>query len=102
MFMADQDFQRDRGEDQYRSVYYGGDSEASHGFEREAIDANFEVHFPVLDWLFGTFNIPADGHWPSGYGIGGHPVPKDFLRQFFFPFLPEKAAAPPGTPEPGA
>lgn len=57
-----------------------------HGIEREAIDVNFAVHFPVLDRLFGTYYLPADGKWPEGYGIGGHPVPKGFVRQFLYPF----------------
>jgi sterol desaturase/sphingolipid hydroxylase (fatty acid hydroxylase superfamily) len=58
-----------------------------HGIEKEAIDVNFAVHFPVLDWLFGTYYLPADGRWPSGYGIGNHPVPKGFVRQFLYPFV---------------
>lgn len=57
-----------------------------HGIEREAIDVNFAVHFPVLDRLFGTYYMPPDGKWPEGYGIGGHPVPKGYVRQFFYPF----------------
>lgn len=56
-----------------------------HGIEREAIDKNFAIHFPVLDMIFGTFHLPED-RWPEGYGIGGHPVPKGFIRQFFYPF----------------
>jgi sterol desaturase/sphingolipid hydroxylase (fatty acid hydroxylase superfamily) len=70
-----------------------------HAVERDAIDVNFAVHFPLLDWLFGTFYMPPDGHWPSGYGIGGHPVPKGYLRQFLHPFLPEQAAPMPTRPE---
>jgi len=37
-----------------------------HAVEKEAIDVNFAVHFPVLDWLFGTYHLPSDGHWPAG------------------------------------
>ena len=29
-----------------------------HGIEKEAIDVNFAVHFPLLDRLFGTY-LPA-------------------------------------------
>jgi sterol desaturase/sphingolipid hydroxylase (fatty acid hydroxylase superfamily) len=65
-----------------------------HGIEKEAIDVNFAVHFPILDWLFGTFYLPADGKWPSGYGIDGHPVPKGFFWQFLYPFVREQAADP--------
>lgn len=57
-----------------------------HGIEREAIDVNFAVHFPVLDRLFGTYYLPSDGRWPSGYGIKG-PMPKGFVRQFLYPFI---------------
>jgi sterol desaturase/sphingolipid hydroxylase (fatty acid hydroxylase superfamily) len=57
-----------------------------HGIEKEAIDVNFAVHFPVLDKLFGTHHMPEDGRWPSGYGIGGHPVPKGYWKQFLHPF----------------
>lgn len=60
-----------------------------HGIEQEAIDVNFAVHFPWLDKLFGTYYLPGD-KWPSGYGIGGHPVPKGFIKQLLYPFQREK------------
>ena len=56
-----------------------------HGIEREAIDVNFAIHFPLLDQLFGTYHLPA-GRWPQGYGIEGHPVPRSYWRQFWYPF----------------
>ena len=56
-----------------------------HGIEKEAIDVNFAVQFPVLDRLFGTYYLPGD-KWPSGYGVGGHPVPAGYLRQLAYPF----------------
>ena len=56
-----------------------------HGLEEEAIDVNFAIHFPVIDMVFGTFHLPGD-RWPDGYGVGGHPVPKGFLRQLIYPF----------------
>jgi sterol desaturase/sphingolipid hydroxylase (fatty acid hydroxylase superfamily) len=61
-----------------------------HGIEKEAIDVNFAIHFPLLDKLFGTHHMPAD-RWPLGYGIGGHPVPKGYWKQFLYPFQREKA-----------
>ena len=64
-----------------------------HGIEREAIDVNFAVHFPVIDRLFGTYYLPADGRWPSGYGIDKHPVPKGFFHQFLYPFRRSEAAS---------
>lgn len=57
-----------------------------HGIEKEAIDVNFAVHFPLFDRLFGTHHMPEDGRWPEGYGIGGHPVPKGYWWQFLHPF----------------
>lgn len=56
-----------------------------HGIEKEAIDVNFSIHFPILDRVFGTYYMPKD-KWPSGYGVGGHPVPSGFLKQFTYPF----------------
>jgi sterol desaturase/sphingolipid hydroxylase (fatty acid hydroxylase superfamily) len=54
---------------------------------KEAIDVNFAVQFPWLDRLFGTYYVPGD-KWPSGYGVGGHPVPPGYLKQLAYPFRP--------------
>jgi sterol desaturase/sphingolipid hydroxylase (fatty acid hydroxylase superfamily) len=56
-----------------------------HGIEKEAIDVNFAIHFPLYDKLFGTHHMPGD-RWPSSYGIGGHPVPNGYWKQFLYPF----------------
>jgi sterol desaturase/sphingolipid hydroxylase (fatty acid hydroxylase superfamily) len=72
-----------------------------HGIEREAIDVNFAVHFPILDRLFGTYFFPADGRWPEGYGVGGHPVPKGYWRQFWYPFRQEPQESSPSEHPPG-
>jgi lathosterol oxidase len=61
-----------------------------HAIEREAIDKNFAIHFPALDLLFGTYYLPEK--WPSGYGIHDQ-VPRGWLRQFFYPFLPKKKSS---------
>jgi sterol desaturase/sphingolipid hydroxylase (fatty acid hydroxylase superfamily) len=60
-----------------------------HGIEKEAIDVNFAIHFPLLDRLFGTHHLPKD-KWPEGYGIGGHPVPLGYVKQFKYLFQREK------------
>jgi len=57
-----------------------------HGIEKEAIDVNFAVHFPLLDRVFGTHHLPPDGRWPEGYGICGDPVPGGYVKQFLHPF----------------
>ena len=60
-----------------------------HGIEKEAIDVNFAIHFPLFDRMFGTYHLPP-GQWPAGYGIEGHPVPRSYFRQFLYPFLRRK------------
>lgn len=60
-----------------------------HGIEKEAIDVNFAIHFPWLDKLFGTYYMPKN-QWPSGYGIGGHPVPNGYWKQFLYPFAKKR------------
>lgn len=66
-----------------------------HGAEPEAIDKNFAVHLPALDWLFGTFHLPKD-RWPASYGLAqGETVPDGYLRQFAYPF---RSDAPPTGP----
>ncbi|MGC4006484.1 MAG: hypothetical protein QM811_26515 [Pirellulales bacterium] len=51
------------------------------------------MHFPIFDRLFGTYYLPED-KWPSGYGIGGHPVPHGYWAQFLYPFQREKPEEP--------
>ncbi len=63
-----------------------------HGIEREAIDVNFAVHFPFLDRLFGTYYLPEDKRWPSGYGVK-QAVPKGFLKQHLYPFVTQKPSS---------
>jgi len=36
-----------------------------HGIEKEAIAVNFSIHFPLIDKLFGTYQMPED-RWPEG------------------------------------
>ena len=55
------------------------------GYEPEAVDKNFAVHLPVLDWIFGSYYLP--NRWPESYGIAGGPkVPEGFLGQLAHPF----------------
>jgi len=55
-----------------------------HGVDKEAIDVNFAIHFPLLDRLFGTHHLPP-GRWPSGYGVAEE-VPKGYRAQLAYPF----------------
>jgi hypothetical protein len=59
--------------------------------ETHGLYENFAIHFPVLDRLFGTYHLPKE-KWPERYGIGGHPVPLGYLKQFKYPFQREKAS----------
>jgi sterol desaturase/sphingolipid hydroxylase (fatty acid hydroxylase superfamily) len=56
-----------------------------HGIGEESIDVNFSIHFPFLDWIFGTYHLPKE-RWPKEYGLPGHPVPRGYLSQFKYPF----------------
>ncbi|WP_390844613.1 sterol desaturase family protein [Anatilimnocola floriformis] len=60
-----------------------------HGAEREAIDKNFAVHFPLLDMVFGTFHLPGN-RWPAYYGVHSNDVPESYFGQWIYPFLPSK------------
>lgn len=75
-----------------------------HGIEREAIDINFAVHFPIIDRVFGTYYLPAD-KWPSAYGVLNPEIPKGYWRQFLFPFWlfrKPKPASPESAPQTSA
>jgi lathosterol oxidase len=56
-----------------------------HTAEQGALDRNFAIHLPFVDWLFGTYHLPRD-RWPVRYGIEGNPVPDGWLRQLVHPF----------------
>ena len=56
-----------------------------HSSEREAIDTNYAAHLPVIDFVFGTYHMPAN-RWPKDYGVAGHKLPKGMARQFLYPF----------------
>lgn len=64
-----------------------------HGSEQEAIDVNYAIHFPLLDWLFGT-HLKADKRWPDRYGIVGTPMPRGYFKQFLYPFQKPVQATP--------
>ena len=58
-----------------------------HTAQPEAVDRNFAIHLPLIDWLFGTYYLPED-RWPERYGIEGNPVPAGWLNQLVYPFVP--------------
>lgn len=60
-----------------------------HGKDKEAIDVNFAIHFPLLDRLFGTYHLPK-GEWPKDYGITSSDMPRGYFRQFLYPFVRQR------------
>ncbi len=56
-----------------------------HGLEKEAVDVNFAIHFPLLDKLFGTHHMP-EGRWPQAVGVPER-VPNGYWAQFKYPFV---------------
>jgi lathosterol oxidase len=61
-----------------------------HADADEAIDTNFAVHLPLIDYLFGTMHLPRQ--WPTGYGLAhGAKVPDGWGRQFVWPMQSQRA-----------
>ena len=56
-----------------------------HGFEAEAIDVNFAIHFPWIDRIFGTYHMP-ERRWPKDYGVPEN-VPSGYMAQLAYPFV---------------
>ncbi len=59
-----------------------------HSSDKPAIDTNYAVHLPLLDWVFGTLHMPKE-HWPLAYGTVT-PIPKTLWEQFVYPFTPDE------------
>jgi len=55
-----------------------------HSSDPETYGKNFAVHFPLIDFLFGTYYLPED-QWPGKYGVGDD-YPDGFFKQFVHPF----------------
>ncbi|HSG61699.1 MAG TPA: sterol desaturase family protein, partial [Pseudomonadales bacterium] len=56
-----------------------------HNDQQASYDKNFAVHFPVIDWMFGTFYLPGD-QWPTQYGVRLPGYPSSYWGQLLFPF----------------
>ena len=56
-----------------------------HSKDRQYMDANYAVHLPIIDMLFGTYRCPK-GEWPEQYGIVSGEPPETFWRQLLHPF----------------
>lgn len=60
-----------------------------HTAEAHAIDKNFAVHLPVIDFLFGTAYLPKD-RWPERYGIDESAIPSNYLGHCVYPFMRQR------------
>jgi lathosterol oxidase len=49
------------------------------------MDKNYAVHFPWIDRLFGTHDLP-EAAWPERYGVLADPPPAGFPAQLVWPF----------------
>ena len=60
-----------------------------HAKDSEDCDANYAVHLPFIDMMFGTYKCPK-GKWPSDYGVVSGEPPPSFFGQFLHPFRSKK------------
>ena len=56
-----------------------------HSDNPSAYDKNFAIHFPFIDFLFGTYHLPGD-QWPESTGLADTSFPKGYFKQLTFPF----------------
>jgi len=56
-----------------------------HSKDRQYMDANYAVHLPIIDILFGTFRCPRRA-WPDEYGVVSNAPPETFWAQMWHPF----------------
>ena len=56
-----------------------------HAADKNAVDVNFAIHFPILDRLFGTHYLPKTA-WPERYGLIDDSLPPGFFAQLLAPF----------------
>lgn len=62
-----------------------------HARHADYCDANYAVHLPVIDMIFGTYKCPKD-KWPPAYGVVEGEPPPTFLGQLLHPFRSAGAA----------
>jgi lathosterol oxidase len=60
-----------------------------HAKDADYCDANYAVHLPVIDMIFGTYKCPS-GEWPAAYGVVSGEPPESFWGQMWHPFRRSK------------
>ena len=58
-----------------------------HAKDHDYVDANYAVHLPIIDMMFGTYRCPK-GEWPKEYGIISGKPPEGIWKQFLHPLKP--------------
>lgn len=71
-----------------------------HSAAPEDMDTNFGSAIVLWDVVFRTFRDPLRVPQPAAVGIVDDPIPQDFLRQYFSPFLWARLTAPEGAQQP--
>ncbi len=61
-----------------------------HAKDEAYVDANYAVHLPVIDMMFGTFKCPHR-QWPAAYGVVSDEPPPTFWQQVLHPFRSPKS-----------
>jgi sterol desaturase/sphingolipid hydroxylase (fatty acid hydroxylase superfamily) len=62
-----------------------------HARDPACVDANYAIHLPVIDRLFGTHRLPKDGSWPREFGLLDlDEMPAGIWRQHLQPFRRRK------------
>lgn len=62
-----------------------------HAKDEKYCDANYAVHLPVIDMMFGTYKCPK-GQWPLEYGVVSGEPPPTFWKQLAHPFRRPKSS----------
>jgi sterol desaturase/sphingolipid hydroxylase (fatty acid hydroxylase superfamily) len=57
-----------------------------HSTDPRAANRNFATFFSAIDWIFGTWFLPA-GELPAELGPGTDPVPAGYVEQVAYPWL---------------
>jgi sterol desaturase/sphingolipid hydroxylase (fatty acid hydroxylase superfamily) len=57
-----------------------------HSEDGRALNTNYAVHLPILDYVFGSYFFPQQ-EWPASYGIGDEKMPQGIVRQQLYPFI---------------
>ena len=64
-----------------------------HSADPAVYGKNYAIHFPFIDWIFGTCYMPKD-RWTESTGLDDANFPKGYVRQALYPFIHDPFAEP--------